>query len=292
MRHNNKVPDIRGKKDRSALTKVNFDQPLRKQRRHLKRVARAKKIYPRPLHNLHPGVHSCSFKHNSKVRLGRGFSLTELKMAGIKKAVARTIGISFDHRRKNRTEEGITLNVGRLRSYKSRILLLEKPTKKVGVKRHLPPIGKDGKVRRLGKAEVDTLVRAAEKQRRAVFEKKSKKPEEAKPKEEAGKEKPAGEEVKGAKEGTVVKHTQRRGLGRLPSTRNKGDLRKLGPQLKHVVFPLPNKSKKSVTIRGIKLADIEKQTATSYIRSARANVRGFGARKKAAEKKAAEAAAK
>ena len=58
-----------------------------------------------------------------KVRAGRGFSLEELKVAGIPRQFAKTIGIAVDHRRQNRSQESIDVNVERLKSYKSQLIL-------------------------------------------------------------------------------------------------------------------------------------------------------------------------
>merc|ERR1719253_499395 len=59
-------------------------------------------------------------RYNSKVRLGRGFTLDELKEAGISKQYAKTIGISVDHRRKNRCTESLQENAARLKLYKTK----------------------------------------------------------------------------------------------------------------------------------------------------------------------------
>ncbi|KAJ4952939.1 hypothetical protein NE237_029771 [Protea cynaroides] len=58
-----------------------------------------------------------------KVRAGRGFSLEELKAAGIPKKLAPTIGIAVDHRRKNRSLEGLQTNVQRLKTYKAKLVV-------------------------------------------------------------------------------------------------------------------------------------------------------------------------
>lgn len=66
-----------------------------------------------------------------KTRAGRGFTLEELKAAKINKKAARGLGIAVDHRRKNRSEEGFTLNVNRLKLYQSRLVLFPRnPTSK------------------------------------------------------------------------------------------------------------------------------------------------------------------
>ncbi len=47
-------------------------------------------------------------KQNGKRRQGKGFSLTELKKAGLTKQDARKIGIPLDVKRKSEHEENIT----------------------------------------------------------------------------------------------------------------------------------------------------------------------------------------
>ncbi|VDM73045.1 unnamed protein product [Strongylus vulgaris] len=49
-------------------------------------------------------------RFNRKVRLGRGFTLEELKAVGIGKREARTIGIAVDYRRTNRSLEGLKVS--------------------------------------------------------------------------------------------------------------------------------------------------------------------------------------
>ncbi|KAJ6695740.1 60S RIBOSOMAL PROTEIN L13 [Salix koriyanagi] len=65
-----------------------------------------------------------------KVRAGRGFSLEELKAAGIPKKLAPTIGIAVDHRRRNRSLEGIQANVRRLNTYKAKLVVFPRRTRK------------------------------------------------------------------------------------------------------------------------------------------------------------------
>ncbi|KAK6294569.1 hypothetical protein J4Q44_G00353990 [Coregonus suidteri] len=61
--------------------------------------------------------------YHTKVRAGRGFTLEELKAAGIHKKTARTIGISVDSRRRNRSSESLQANVQRLKEYRSKLIL-------------------------------------------------------------------------------------------------------------------------------------------------------------------------
>ncbi|GFT23851.1 60S ribosomal protein L13 [Nephila pilipes] len=107
---------------------------MRKKRRHNTRVQKARAIAPRPAKGpIRPVVRCPSFRYHTKQRLGRGFTLEELKAAGVHKKQARTIGISVDHRRKNKSVESLQRNVQRLKIYKSKLILfphkLAKPRK-------------------------------------------------------------------------------------------------------------------------------------------------------------------
>jgi len=103
-----------------------FDQPGRKLRRRNARKTKAATLGARPLNLLRPAVRAPTVRYNIKVREGRGFSLAELKEAGVSRKVARSIGIAVDHRRRNLSEEGKKLNVERLAAYKSRLILFPK----------------------------------------------------------------------------------------------------------------------------------------------------------------------
>lgn len=65
-------------------------------------------------------------KHGAKVRLGRGFSLAELKGAKIAQAVAKSLGIAVDHRRTNKSTESLATNVARLTDYKKKLVVFPK----------------------------------------------------------------------------------------------------------------------------------------------------------------------
>ncbi|EYC24787.1 hypothetical protein Y032_0013g2108 [Ancylostoma ceylanicum] len=85
-----------------------FNQPGRKLRRRENRQNKALAISPRPVAGLLRSVVRCpSQRYNRKVRLGRGFTLDELKAVGIGKREARTIGIAVDYRRTNKSLEGL-----------------------------------------------------------------------------------------------------------------------------------------------------------------------------------------
>ena len=75
------------------------------------REKKAKAIFPRPTAGaLRPVVRPPTQRYNFKTRLGRGFTLEELKAAGIPKKLAPTIGIAVDHRRRNRSEESLAVS--------------------------------------------------------------------------------------------------------------------------------------------------------------------------------------
>lgn len=123
IRGNRVIPNAHFHKDWQKYIKTWFDQPARKKRRHQKRVEKAKRIAPRPLKKLRPIVRCPTARFNMRVRQGRGFTLEELKAAGISPKVAQTIGIAVDKRRKNKSVESLQQNVQRLREYKSKLIL-------------------------------------------------------------------------------------------------------------------------------------------------------------------------
>lgn len=125
-KHNNILPNIHLRKHWQKWVKTFFNQPGRKRARLEARRAKAAALFPRPVQNLRPVVASCTSRYSGKPRLGRGFSLDELKEAGISPSFARTIGIAVDHRRKNRSTEGLQKNVARLNAYKSKLVILPK----------------------------------------------------------------------------------------------------------------------------------------------------------------------
>lgn len=123
IRGNRVIPNAHFHKDWQKYIKTWFDQPARKKRRHQKRVEKAKRIAPRPLKKLRPIVRCSTARFNMRVRQGRGFTLEELKTAGISPKVAQTIGIAVDKRRKNKSVESLQQNVQRLKEYKSKLIL-------------------------------------------------------------------------------------------------------------------------------------------------------------------------
>eukprot|EP00871_Galdieria_phlegrea_P004835 jgi/Galph1/5352/GphlegSOOS_G3931.1 len=131
VRHNNVVPNGHFHKDWQRRVKTWFNQPMRKKRRRLLRQKKAARIAPRPVNGpLRPIVQCPTIRYNMKQRLGRGFTLEELKEAKISPRYARTIGISVDHRRKNRSVESLQRNVQRLKEYMSRLIVFPRKSGK------------------------------------------------------------------------------------------------------------------------------------------------------------------
>merc|ERR1711973_10945 len=127
MKHNNVLPNAHFHKDWQNRVKTWFNQPGRKKSRRVARQKKALAIAPRPVAGLlRPVVRCPTYKDNTKVRMGRGFTLEELKTAGISRKYAATIGLCVDHRRKNRGTESLQTNVQRLKEYKSKLIIFPK----------------------------------------------------------------------------------------------------------------------------------------------------------------------
>ena len=117
-------------KDWQEKVKTFFNQPAKKLRRRKIRAAKAAKNTPNPTHLLRPAVRGQTRRYNNKLRLGRGFTLTELKAAGIKGVnYARSLGITIDRRRKDTCSETQKLNAERIKLYISRMILHPKKGK-------------------------------------------------------------------------------------------------------------------------------------------------------------------
>eukprot|EP00013_Stygamoeba_regulata_P001144 CAMPEP_0177635964 /NCGR_PEP_ID=MMETSP0447-20121125/4184_1 /TAXON_ID=0 /ORGANISM="Stygamoeba regulata, Strain BSH-02190019" /LENGTH=199 /DNA_ID=CAMNT_0019137791 /DNA_START=357 /DNA_END=956 /DNA_ORIENTATION=+ len=128
MKHNNVIPNAHFHKHWQERVRCYFNQAPQKKTRRVKRAAKAKAVFPRPVSGLlRPVVHCQTVKYNSKTRLGRGFTFEELKAAGINKREALNIGISVDHRRRNKSEESLRVNKERLEAYKAKLVVFPAP---------------------------------------------------------------------------------------------------------------------------------------------------------------------
>lgn len=134
VKHNNVLPNAHFRKEWDLRVRTWLDQPARKQRRRDARKAKAAAAGSRPTTTLRPVVRCQTARYNTKVRAGRGFTLEELKGAGVSPAVARTVGVSVDHRRTNKSEESLAANVARLKAYLAKVVVADRTFKKSKVK--------------------------------------------------------------------------------------------------------------------------------------------------------------
>merc|ERR1712000_423296 len=91
IKHNQKIVKTHFRKDWQRRVRCHFDQPGKKKSRRTARQAKAAAIAPRPLDKLRPVVRCPTIKYNRRVREGRGFTLAELKEAGIPRRYAPTV---------------------------------------------------------------------------------------------------------------------------------------------------------------------------------------------------------
>ncbi|CAD7963747.1 unnamed protein product [Amoebophrya sp. A120] len=129
VRGNNVIPNNHFRKWWQKYVRTWFNQAGRKKSRRTAREAKKAAIAPRPLGLLRPAVHPPTVRYNFKLRAGRGFTLEELKKAGIPRKQAQTIGVAVDHRRKNKSQESLDLNADRLKEYMSKLMIMPRKAK-------------------------------------------------------------------------------------------------------------------------------------------------------------------
>ena len=122
--HNNPLQRPHLRKHWKGLVKTWFNQAGRKLKRRQHRIQKAKNIFPRPIDALRPIVHKSTFRYSGQPREGRGFSIEELRLAGLHPRFARTVGISVDARRTNKSAESLERNVKRLKTYIEKLVIL------------------------------------------------------------------------------------------------------------------------------------------------------------------------
>lgn len=130
VKHNNVIPNVHLRKHWQKNVRVWLNQAARKKRRLTARRAKAAAIAPRPLDRLRPLVNCTTIRYNHRQRAGRGFTLQEIKAAGLGVSFARSIGISVDHRRKNRSQESLDRNKQRLTQFVNNLVLFPLNEKK------------------------------------------------------------------------------------------------------------------------------------------------------------------
>jgi large subunit ribosomal protein L13e len=121
---NNMVPNVHFRKWWQKYVRTWFNQAGRKKSRRTARALKAAKRAPAPVNKLRPAVHPPTQRYNFKLRMGRGFTLTELKAAKLSKQKAMSLGIAVDTRRRNQCQESLDTNVERLTEYMGRIKVL------------------------------------------------------------------------------------------------------------------------------------------------------------------------
>ena len=132
VKHNNVVPNIHCHKkwaqsSRGPLkVRLALNQAPRKKVRRLARAKKAAAAYPAPIQKLRPIVQCQTQKYSAKSKLGRGFTLEELRAVKLNAKYARTIGIAVDHRRINKSEESLEVNTNRLKTYLASLVILKK----------------------------------------------------------------------------------------------------------------------------------------------------------------------
>ncbi|KAG2448038.1 hypothetical protein HYH02_007065 [Chlamydomonas schloesseri] len=160
VRHNNVVPNNHFKKKWQFYVKTWFNQPARKERRRAARAKKATALFPRPAAGLlRPVVRGQTLKYNSKQRIGKGFTLDELKEAGIPVRMAASLGIAVDHRRRNKSLESLQENAQRLKAYRSNLVIFPRNVKKP--KAFESPLAEANAVAQVKGAVVLPLVKAA-----------------------------------------------------------------------------------------------------------------------------------
>lgn len=123
VKHNNILPNVHLRKHWQRNVRTWLNQAGRKQRRLKTRRTKATSAAPRPLDKLRPSVRCQTVRYCHRPRLGRGFTLAELKAVGLGAQFARSIGITVDHRRKNHSQEAFDTNKARLTNYLSKLVL-------------------------------------------------------------------------------------------------------------------------------------------------------------------------
>jgi len=144
VKHNNQLVNNHFRKNWDRRVRTWFNQPGRKLRRQQNRQKKAALVYPKPVSgSLRPLVRCPTQRYNMKVRLGRGFTLGELKAANVNVHEARGLGITVDYRREDRNRETQNANVQRLKLYRSKQVVFPRKVKKVKGQKGVKPEKKE-----------------------------------------------------------------------------------------------------------------------------------------------------
>ncbi len=130
VKHNNVIQKIHLRKHWQQNVRTWLNQAARKKRRLIARRTKAKAEGTRPIDKLRPAVRCQTIRYNHRTKIGKGFTLAEIKAVGLGQDFARSIGIAVDYRRKNRCQESFELNKARLQSYINKLVLFPRNEKK------------------------------------------------------------------------------------------------------------------------------------------------------------------
>ena len=118
------LPNVHLNKDWQEKVKTFFNQPAKKVKRRQQRKLKQKRLGFNPTNKFRPAVRGQTRRYNNKLKLGRGFTLNEIKLSGLKGLnYVKSLGIAVDSRRKDTCAETQKLNVQRLKEYTSRMIL-------------------------------------------------------------------------------------------------------------------------------------------------------------------------
>merc|ERR1712112_112992 len=130
MRHNAGIPKKTVKSNWQRYITTHFHLPFFAARRRSLRNSKSLQKGKRPLYLLRPSVRCLTNKYDSRLRLGKGFTLLEIKTAGLTLQFCYDFGIKVDKRRKDQNEETLKRNVERLMEYKKRLVVKDNKNNK------------------------------------------------------------------------------------------------------------------------------------------------------------------
>lgn len=167
VRNKSMIPNGHFHKKWQRHVKINFNQTLRKRKRQITRAKKLHRGAPQPNGLLRSVVRCPSSRYNTKTRVGRGFSLQELKAAKINPKWAKTVGIAVDRRRKNKSVEGQQANVQRLKEYLQRLVVFPLNKKKAKEERKVEVyVRKSSEVNRIPRVQDKMKVRVPTKEQK------------------------------------------------------------------------------------------------------------------------------
>ena len=126
------LPNSHYHKNWQSFVKTWFNQPFKKIERKQRRVQKDRRLFPRPMEKLRSIVRCPTRKYNTKKRVGRGFTIREIKKSKFNPSMVKSMGIAIDYRRKHSSNMMMQTNIARLREYMNNLLVL----------RHKPPVVK------------------------------------------------------------------------------------------------------------------------------------------------------